>query len=157
MARFVFKLQALFRQRKHVERQQQRELASRQHALAKCQDELRELHERVQSTSNDVRRNHLVGVLDMNFLTAHRRYLLASQRQAMAIAQKIAIAQNAVNEAQVALAEAAKQRKIIEKLREKQLARWQEENHRKEMNAADELNVQLAFEQLVVAESEAHA
>jgi flagellar FliJ protein len=148
LAKFVFKLQALLRQRKHVERQWQRELAARQQALVRCQDELRELNDRVQATSDEVRRNHLVGVLDMSLLTAHRRYLLASQRQALAIAQKIAAAQSGVSEAQTALTEAAKQRKIIEKLREKQLARRQEEEHRREMNAADELNVQLAYEQI---------
>ena len=82
----------------------------------------------------------------MSFLTAHRRYMLASQRQAMAIAQKIAAAQRAADEARLQLAEAAKQRKILEKLREKQQSRWQNDNHRKEMIAPDEINVQLGYE-----------
>jgi flagellar FliJ protein len=145
MATFVFRLEAVLRQRKHVEREKQRELAARQKALSQSHDELRELDERVRATSEDVRRN-LVGKLDMSFLTAHRRFMLAAQRQAVAIAQKIAAAQKAVDDARGMLLEAAKQRKIIEKLREKQLARWSEESHRKEMIDQDEINVQRGYE-----------
>jgi flagellar FliJ protein len=146
VARFIFKLEAVLRQRKHVEREKQRDLAVRKKFLAECLEELRVLQQRVSGATDELRRNHLVGELDMSFLTAHRRYMVASQRQAIAIAQKIATAQKAVDDAQVQLAEAAKQRKILEKLREKQLARWQEENHRKEMIAQDEINVQLGSE-----------
>jgi flagellar protein FliJ len=148
MARFVFKLEAVLRQRNHVEREKQRDLAARQKFLAECVEELSELRDRVRGATEELRQSHLVGELDLSFLTAHRRYMLASQRQAMAIAQKIAAAQKAAEEAQSQLAEAAKQRKILEKLREKQLARWQEENHRKEMIAQDEVNVQLGYESL---------
>ena len=148
MPRFVFKLEAVLDQRKHVERERQRDLAVKVHVLTQAQGEMRDLHERVRATTEDVRRNHLVGALDMNFLAAHRRYLLASQRQAVAIAQKIAAAQKAVDEAQGALLDAAKHRKIIEKLREKQHARWHAEQNRRELIQQDEINTQLGYEAL---------
>src|SRR5207249_385688 len=150
MARFIFKLEAVLRQRKHVEREKQRDLAMRQKFLAGCMEELRDLQQRVRGATEELRQNHLVGELDMSFLTAHRRYMLASQRQAMAIAQKIAAAQRAADEARLQLAEAAKQRKILEKLREKQQSRWQNDNHRKEMIAPDEINVQLGYESITL-------
>ena len=146
MAKFVFKLEAVLRQRTLVEREKQREVASRQKILKQYHDELRDLNERANATTDDLRNNHLVGKLDMSFLAAHRRYMLSAQRQAMAIAQKIAAAQKAVDAARIALLDAARQRKIIEKLREKQLARWQEQVHRREMNAQDEFSVQLGYE-----------
>src|SRR5437899_924961 len=154
MAKVLFKLEAVLRQRKLVEREKQRELTTRQKVVTDLQDALRELNDRAQATSDELRRNHLVGRLDMSFLAAHRRYMLAAQRQAIAIAQKIALAQKGVDETRAALLDAAKQRKIIEKLREKQFNCWQEAAHRREANAADEINVQLAYEDIVAQQME---
>jgi flagellar protein FliJ len=81
----------------------------------------------------------------MAFLTAHRRFLNATQRQAIMIAQKMAGIQQKIEEARKHLLEAAKQRKIVEKLREKQFERWKAESQRKEMLAADEAATQFSF------------
>ena len=78
MAKFVFKLQAVLRQRTLVEREKQRELASCRKVLNDLHDALHDLNDRAQATSDDLRRNHLLGKLDMSFLTAHRRYMLAA-------------------------------------------------------------------------------
>jgi flagellar export protein FliJ len=77
------------------------------------------------------------------------------QRQAIAIAQKIATAQQQVDEARKAVAEAAMQRKIIEKLREKHFERWRAEIARKELAEQDEIGMQMAYRNLV--ESDANA
>jgi flagellar FliJ protein len=155
MAKFVFKLQAILRHREHVEREKQREVANRRKVLDDAYQELRDLNDRVQQTIQDVRANHLLGVLDMGFLAGHRRYMLASNRQAGALAQKIASAKTAFDAAQTELLVAAKQRKILDKLREKQLMRWQDENHRREMIAQDEISTQLGFAAQNVSTTEA--
>ena len=124
MSKFVFKLAAVLRHRELTEEQRQRELAVQQAEMTRLEVELRRLNESVQSTTNDLRDNHLTGRLDMNFLAAHRRYTLAVQRQAMALVQKMAVQQRLVDDARRALAEAAKQRKILEKLKERRHERW---------------------------------
>jgi len=139
MARFVFKLAGVLKQRLHEERLRQRELAERQAHVAQLQQQLKGLNERVQSASDDVRNNRLVGKLDMPFLAAHRRFLAAMQRGAVEIVQRMAIAQKQVDEARAVLAEAAKQRKIIEKLRERQIKRWRAEQDRRETIELDEI------------------
>ena len=48
---------------------------------ADCEAELSRLHDNVRLTTDDLRQNHLTGVLDMGFLAAHRRYMIAMQRQ----------------------------------------------------------------------------
>ncbi len=146
MARFVFQLEGVLEHRRHVERQKQRDLAVAQAQLSQLEAELRRLDESVRQTNEDVRRNHLTGVLDMNFLAAHRRFMNATQRQAMNLVQRMALAQRKAQEAQKALIEAAKQRKVIEKLRERYQQRWQAELDRREMLAQDELTTQLSFE-----------
>jgi flagellar export protein FliJ len=54
-----------------------------------------------------------------------------------------------VDAAQAALAEAAKQRKIIEKLKEKSFERWRAEQARKEMMEADEIAMQMSYRNAV--------
>ena len=141
MAKFVFKLEGVLRQRKHVEREKQRELAIKQRQLVELQGYLQQLQQTVNGANNDVRLNRLTGRLDMGFLAAHRRFLTGMQRQAMGVVQKIA------------LAEAAKQRKVIEKLRERQLARWKAEQSRRELAELDEIGMQLAYQDLTMGES----
>jgi flagellar FliJ protein len=144
VAKFVFKLEGVLRQRVYAERECQRALAALRQQMSDLQEQLRMLNGSVQSANEDVRANHLTGKLDMNFLAAHRRYLVAVQRQGMELAQRMALLQRQVDTAQQALAEAAMQRKVIEKLREKQLERWKSEESRKEMAALDEVAMQLS-------------
>src|SRR4051812_13737660 len=142
MARFVFQLQGVLRQRKLVEQDRQRDLAAVLGELAALQNQLKALDQSVQTTNADVRQNHLTGQLDMSFLSAHRRYLNATQRRAMTLVQQMAEVQKRVDETRARLADAAKQRKIIEKLRERQHQRWSAEQSRRESLAADELATQ---------------
>jgi flagellar FliJ protein len=148
MAKFVFKLEGVLRQRKHVEQEKMRALATALKHQSDCELELQKLNDTVQQTNDDVRRNHLTGVLDMDFLTAHRRFMNAMQRQSIGMQQKIAQAKQRVNEARAVLAEAAKQRKVMEKLREKHYDRWRAELAAKEFRELDEIGVQLAVDAL---------
>lgn len=148
MPKFSFKLEGVLRQRKHVEQERMRALATCLKHQSDCEAELGLLHDNVRRITDDLRQNHLTGVLDMGFLAAHRRYMIAMQRQAMGIAQKIAAAQQRVTEARLALAEAAKQRKVMEKLREKHHERWRAEQAAKEFRELDEIGVQLAVDAL---------
>ena len=145
MAKFVFKFDGVLRQREHVETQRQRELAIVQQEMTTLQIQLRALNESVQASTADLRDNHLTGRLDLNFLAAHRRFTLAMTRKGAALVQQIAAVQKRVDVAQAALAEAAKQRKIMEKLRERALERWKEDAARKEMMETDEIAMQMGY------------
>jgi len=152
MPKFVFQLDGVLRQRKFVEQQKQREHAERQAVLVKMEGELRGLNEQVQLTNDQVRQNHLTGTLDMNFLAAHRRFLIAMQRQALALVQKMAQQKQKVEEARIELAEAAKQRKVIEKLREKHFERWRAALKHRELTEQDEIGMQLSYWNMTEAE-----
>jgi flagellar protein FliJ len=145
MPRFVFQLDGLLRQRKNVEQEKQRQLALRQAHLTELQNELRRVNEQVQVTNDDVRRNHLTGRLDLGFLAAHRRFMISMQREALNVVQKLALSQRQVEEAQKELAQAAKARKSIEKLREKHRERWMQRLSRRELSEQDELGMQLSY------------
>jgi flagellar FliJ protein len=148
MAKFIFKLAGVLRQRTHVEREKMRALATALKHQSECEQELRRVHDAVQQSNDDLRRNHLTGVLDLSFLTAHRRFMNAMSRQSASIQQRIAQAKQKVTEARTVLAEAAKQRKVMEKLREKHYERWRAELAAKEFRELDEIGVQLAVDAL---------
>ena len=157
MAKFVFQLDGVLRQRKHVEQERQRALAMVQAQMARLQDELRALNDAVSASTSDVRDNRLIGRLDLHYLTAHRRYMLAMQRKGTELVQKMALVQRQVVDAQQALAAAAKDRKAIDKLREKQHGRWLEEQNRRELMQQDEVAMQMSYQNLVRHETDGAA
>ena len=120
-----------------------REVAQCQQQVMVIENELRQLSESMQTATKDMRANRLTGTLDLSFLAAHRRFTLALQRQGVALAQRLALAQRQLDEARTKLAEAAKERKIVEKLREKQWNRWRSEQDRKELREQDEIGMQI--------------
>ncbi|HEY8749933.1 MAG TPA: hypothetical protein VIM11_18260, partial [Tepidisphaeraceae bacterium] len=124
MARFEFKLEGVLRHRQRVEEDRQRALAIVQAELVRLQSAVRGIEEQMQSSTTDVRDNHLVGRLNMAYLAAHRRYMLGMQRQGLDLVEKVNVQQRQVDEARAALAEASMQKKIVEKLRERQHAQW---------------------------------
>lgn len=155
MARFVFSLEAVLRHRVLAEQERLRELAACQSEMTRMAAELRALNDSLVTGAADMKANHLVGTIDVNYLAAHRRFTAAVQRKGQALVQDMARQQRKVDEAQRLLAEAAKERKAIEKLRERQHERWREELSRKEMAEADEVGSQFGYRQLAAARAEA--
>jgi flagellar FliJ protein len=144
VAKFIFQLQGVLRHRELLEQERQRELAVVAAEHAAIMGELRALDEVVGKAVADLRQNHLVGTIDLSFLAAHRRFVLATQRKGMVAMARLQEVQKRLDIARGNLAEAAKQKKIIEKLREKQHAIWTEALAKKEMSALDEVAMQMA-------------
>ena len=145
MPKFVFPLDAVLKHRAHAERERLRELAACQAEMARLQQELKALNESLQASAVDMKANRLTGPIDVSFLAAHRRYTVAMQIKGNALVQDMARQQKKVDDAQRLLAEAAKERKVIEKLREKQFERWKQEADRKEQADADEVGAQFGY------------
>jgi flagellar protein FliJ len=157
MAKFVFQLEGVLRQRTHVEQQRKRELAVVQQQMSTLEAELRALDASVRNAEQDLRQNRLIGKIDLAFLAAHRRYAFAMQRKAMGVAQKMANLQVQLEKAAKLAAEASKQKKILEKLRERRFARWREQLQRRDMIEMDEISTRLSYELGIEAETEAHS
>lgn len=146
MAKFVFHLEAVLRQRETVEKQARRELAARLRNLESLKAELAHLDQSLREATEHLRANHLTGPLDMSYIQAHRRFAGSVQRQGMQLAQKIALAQREFEAARMSLAEAAKARKIMEKLRERQWQRWKAQLDARDARESDEIGMKLAYE-----------
>lgn len=148
LAQFEFQLEGVLRHRERAEKDRQRDLAAAQSEMVRLDAELQSLNRDVQQSTADVRDHHLVGRLDMGYLAAHRRYMLGMQRRVMAVAERMGQQQVVVDAARRALAEASKQKKILEKLKEKQQLAWAAAIARHEAVALDELTTQLSFRNL---------
>ena len=143
MSKFHFRLDGVLRHRRHVEQERQRDLAKVQTQVSQLESELRALSDAAQFTTDDLRAHHLTGRLDLGFLAAHRRYMLGVQRKAGALSETLAVLQQQAHEARKNLAEAAKQRKILEKLRERQREQWAADIARRESAETDEIGMQI--------------
>jgi flagellar FliJ protein len=141
MPRFRFNLEGVLRQRLAVEREKQRILGDRMAIVTKLSRELRDMDEHLRAATSDLRQNHLVGRINLSFLAAHRRYAIAMQRKALDQARRIAAAQLSADEARADLVEAARQRKVIEKLRERRYEQWKAEQSAKESAVLDEIGM----------------
>ena len=150
MAQFTFSLEGVLRHRRNIEHEKQRDLAMVQVKMTALETQLRLLDAEVHSSNEGVRRNHLTGLLDMSFLAAHRRYLAATQKRAMEIAQQMSVVQRQLEAARMVLAEAARDRKILEKLREKQEAVWRQDVNRKESAEQDEAATQMSYRKSIL-------
>jgi flagellar FliJ protein len=148
LASFTFKLQPVLRQRELIEQARQRDVAAADARRAAVARELRQLEETVDSAMTELRQNRLTGPLNLSYIAGHRRFMLAMQRQSAALAQKLEQEKKKVDAERVKLAEASRQRRMIEKLREHQQAAWQEAMNRKETAALDEVAMQMSTEQL---------
>jgi|GEM_PF-2997652 len=145
MPAFKFKLNGVLRHRLQIERQKQRDTAIARQRVRDAEQELRELNQSMQATTLDLRSNHLIGKLDMAFIAAHRRYIASMQRKGDGLVQKIIGFQREALAQQLLLAEAAKRRKAIEKLKERRRELWLENEARLEAAALDEAGSQIFF------------
>jgi flagellar FliJ protein len=138
MPRFTFKLEAALRKRKLAEREAQRVLATRLAHANSLDDTLAGLNRDLVGAAKALRDGRLVGTVDVAYLTAHRRYTNDVARRGQELLAKRALAEREVVAARTDLAEAARQRIVLDKLRERQHARWREAQARREQADADE-------------------
>lgn len=148
MARFQFELDGVLRQRKNAEHIAQKRLAEAVQTLTLLQDQLKRLDEGVQAVNQQMREKHLTGPIDVSLITQHRRYILGMERQALELARKIAETQTKVRQAQQELVEAAKQRKSMEKLRDRQFEQFIESQLKQENEQLDEAGTQIAYQNI---------
>src|SRR5437763_912215 len=94
----------------------------------------------------------LVGTLDMQYIAHEKRFVGNLHVHIALTMQRLAEVEKTLSAARTELFVAAKARKVIEKLREKQFARWRAELDRKEAMALDEIGTQNALRQAMEQE-----
>jgi flagellar protein FliJ len=142
--RFVFQLEGLLRHRRRAERERQRDLALAQREARQLENELRQLGNSMSATTNELR-TRLTGRLDLAFLAAHRRYIVTMQIKGQNILQKLSAMAPQIESRRLTLVAAARDRKAIEKLKERRKEIWLADQAKREMADLDEVSNQMYF------------
>ena len=144
MPRFHFKLEALLTHRRQIEKEKQRRVAQVQQEILVVRRHIQEAQALIHTENQSLGAKELTGRLDMQYIAHEKRFVGALTVRIVLALQKLAGLEQVLAAARADLLAAARARKVIEKLREKQYARWRLELERKEAAVIAEIGTQLA-------------
>jgi flagellar protein FliJ len=141
MAKFVFKLEAVLRQRRTEERDQQLAVAQIERARLSLESQLRGIQGTIVAEREELRlalTSKRVGFSDIRLQAGTESAL---RRQAQRLVLELAGVHKRLDRAREKLVRASARRKAIERLRERRYEAWAEDRKRKEAASLDELNI----------------
>ncbi len=138
MARFRFPLQPVLDARSRAEDERRRMVATLESERRRLEDRLRAGQQSISGARDDVRAA-LVGTVRPEALRAQANTSLACMRDAQRLVLELAGVHRRLEAARTALAEAAKQRRAIELVKERRFEAWRRDQDRREQSALDEI------------------
>jgi len=151
--RFIFPFEPLLEHRRRLEKDQMRAVAVIQQQANALITQIQDAQQAIRNENRQLTTQHLTGKLDMAFIAAEKRYVGSLNMVIAGAYQRLAIVERQLGSAKALLLAAAKARKIIERLREKQYNRWLADVNRKEAEFLDELGTQLALRKMLEEQS----
>ncbi len=138
MKRFHFALQPVLDQRQRIEDQKQMVVAQRRRSLDEAEAELRRLNEEFRENADVLRVKHSeLDIEELRLTYAHLQFL---DRCIVAQIHVVAERRVALDKARAELLEASKERKAVEKLKERRRTAHETEAMRIEQNEIDDGN-----------------
>lgn len=137
---FKFRLEKILRLREYKEKFCLEEVGKCVFQLQEALEKKEELEERKTKLENEFMAI-LKGIISAEKVSLYKNYLLHQDELLKIQEQMIEVKKNNLEEARQKLVQAMKERKILEKLREKQDYRYQQEQEKKEQIFQDELAV----------------
>lgn len=137
--RFVFRYETLLKIRRQHEDRHKRIVAERLGQIAAARDRLSALQGQIADEEAAIRAGQDAGTIDMQQLIRHRHWLGHLHKSALETQASIRALEARLAQERAALAEAVKQRKILDKLKERRLERHLQEQDRQETRADDDL------------------
>jgi flagellar protein FliJ len=158
--RFTFRFDTMLKIRRQREDEHKRIVAARLREIRQSRGQLDSLDRQIHDELASIRRGQEPGAIDMTQVVRHRRWLGHLHKAVLDGQAQLGCLEAKLAQERVVLAEAAKQRRILEKLKERQYERFLKEQDRLETMAADDMTtVRYVFdatqEAAGVAESEA--
>lgn len=138
MKKFVFTLQPVLDQRQRVEDEKQQIVAQRRRALDDAEAELNRLNQEFRSSSQRLRTEHQT--LSAEDLRLHYAHLSFLDRTIVAQIAVVAERRLSLDRARADLLAASKERKVVEKLKDRRHEAYAAEAARLEQNALDDSN-----------------
>lgn len=143
---FRFRAQTVLRLREQREQAAQRRFAEIQARVSQAQDGIRRTREEIAQQDAAARDGVLTGTVDVQYISLYRRHTMVLHRSLLQQAQQLQQVAGELAQARVELIEAARQRKVMSRLKEKQREQYDDQLERLERLEADEMAaVRFAF------------
>ena len=140
MKKFKYRLEALLKFRQHIEREKQRSLAEAQNQVHQQQGVIGRIEHGAEATLGRKRR-HQTASFSSAELQVYGRYLYRLKREAVMAQELLAGLEKNRDEKRQDLMEAARERKIYEKLKERHRDRYRREAIRAATKETDEVGI----------------
>jgi flagellar protein FliJ len=150
--RFTFRFETMLRIRLQREDEQKRIVADRLREITELQNHMIALDKQIRDELQSIRVGRQPGTIEMQQVIRHRQWLGCLHKGVLEGQAKMRFLEAELARERVDLAEAAKQRRILEKLKERQRDLYRNEQDRLESLAADDLTtVRFVFDHQVGA------
>jgi flagellar protein FliJ len=137
--RFTFRFATMLKIRQQREDEQKRLVADRLRQIAQVRDHRRTLQRQIEDEVNAIRDSQVRGSIDIQQVMRHRHWLGHLHKGVLEADARVRFLEARLAQERAVLAEAVKQRKILEKLKERQWERHLHEEEIREMKESDEL------------------
>ena len=140
MKKFKYRLQALLKVKEHIERERQKDHAS---ALQKVHQQSNELDrlDRSRNSNLSQQRDQMKENLSVAEMLVYSRYLARLKRERLAGTELLKALEEEREKKRTDLVEAAKERRVLEKLKERQLAKHNAEIEQVLTKEGDEIAI----------------
>ena len=145
--RFSFPLEAVLKVRKQHQDEKKRTVAERLREVSRLQSNLMSLNEQIASESRKTCDNAVHAHLDVSEMSRRRFWISHLQRGLLETEFQIRALERQLDKDRQVLAEATKECKVVEKLKERKFEEYSEEMQRQETLEADELAINRYLQQ----------
>ena len=139
MKKFRFRLEPLLRLREQREDQKKRVVAQYQLRINEMQRQALEMAERIKEEGEYLRDQHRRGTVDLHWLRHYYSFVTHTQRAIARRIDEVLGLQKELTTARQELMEATRQKKVLEKLKEKQKLRYLKHLEKREVHRLDEI------------------
>lgn len=148
MARqFQFRFETMLKLRRQREDEQKRVVADRLRQISQVRAQLDSLQRQIEQETQAVRHAASGGTIDLQQMVRHRHWIGHLHKGTLEAQARLRFLEARLAQERTQLAEAAKQRRVLEKLREHQYERYTDELNRRETRELDELaTIRFAFD-----------
>lgn len=148
MARhFIFRFETMLRIRQQREDEHKRIVGNRLREISQVKERMALIDQQIQAELRTIRISQEPGTIDMLHVTRHRHWLGCLHKAVLDHQARLRFLEAQLAQERAMLAEAAKQRRILQKLKERQWQSFAKEQNRIETGMADDLvTVRYVFE-----------
>ena len=139
MAKFLFKLATVLKQRQIIEDQRQRDLAQVLRFKMILLDQLKQMQQTITQSKRELG-DALLGQVNLDRVGQFARYSGQTAVRAREIVQRLAVLEKQIEAARQQLLQATAARKAMDLLRERYHQQWREDLERRENNEIDDLS-----------------